>query len=102
LNKQPRFFCDNCGAEVGRDLKACPHCGRFFASIRCPSCGFTGEERLFARGCPSCGYSAPSGRDKTPLRETKVPASPLPLWVYFVSLAALIAMFAVLFFMIAD
>ncbi|MDR0323040.1 MAG: hypothetical protein LBI12_01170 [Treponema sp.] len=58
MKKTPRFFCDNCGEEVGHEVKSCPHCGRFFASVRCPSCTFTGEERMFLNGCPSCGYSA--------------------------------------------
>jgi predicted RNA-binding Zn-ribbon protein involved in translation (DUF1610 family) len=100
LSKKPRFFCDNCGAEVDRDVKACPHCGRFFASIRCPSCGFAGEERLFAGGCPSCGYSAPHGGG-TRLREKKTSTNPLPLWVYIFSIAALIAVLSILFFAIA-
>ncbi|MDR2029525.1 MAG: zinc-ribbon domain-containing protein, partial [Treponema sp.] len=24
----PRFFCENCGAEVPRSAKSCPQCGR--------------------------------------------------------------------------
>jgi hypothetical protein len=94
LRKKPRFFCDNCGCEVDRNAKACPHCGRFFASIRCPACGFAGAERLFAGGCPSCGYSAPRGAGALPAK--KAPPSPLPLWVYILSIAALIVVFAVL------
>jgi len=58
LKKIPRFFCDNCGTEVGHEVKLCPRCGRHFSSVRCPSCTFTGEERMFLNGCPSCGYSA--------------------------------------------
>jgi predicted amidophosphoribosyltransferase len=99
LKKKPRFFCDNCGSEVDRNAKACPHCGRFFASIRCPACGFAGAERLFAGGCPSCGYSAPPG-DGAKLREKKPAAGPLPMWVYVFSIAALIAVLAILFFAI--
>ena len=101
--KSPRFFCDNCGTEVSRDQHACPKCGRFFASVRCPACGFSGEEKLFAKGCPSCGYSAPKaapkarnakqrGRAKPP----KIAAGPLPLWVYVVSAAALLFVLAAL------
>ncbi|HCC37094.1 MAG TPA: hypothetical protein DEQ14_05505 [Treponema sp.] len=106
--KAPRFFCDNCGAEVGRDLRACPQCGRFFSSVRCPACGFSGEEKLFSGGCPACGYSTPPLRQrkrrpaappkhKTPL----IAAGALPPWVYIISIAAFVltltALFLVLF-----
>ncbi|WP_338113344.1 double zinc ribbon domain-containing protein [Treponema medium] len=57
MNKQPKFFCENCNAEVRRDAVICPYCGRFFASVRCPSCGFTGTHKEFKDGCPSCGYA---------------------------------------------
>jgi predicted RNA-binding Zn-ribbon protein involved in translation (DUF1610 family) len=98
--KSPRFFCDNCGAEVGRDLEKCPRCGRFFASVRCPACGFTGEERLFKNGCPSCGYSAPPTRASGGGRRKDTgPAGPLPLWVYLVSIFALLCAAALLFSM---
>jgi uncharacterized membrane protein YvbJ len=108
MNKKPRFFCDNCNQEVGRNAKACPHCGRFFASVRCPSCGFTGDENAFSGGCPSCGYSAPPSLKAQPpaspneaaarLPEKKLPARPLPLWVYILSICAFISICAVLFF----
>ncbi|MDR2480343.1 MAG: hypothetical protein LBD48_13685, partial [Treponema sp.] len=77
--------------------KACPQCGRFFASVRCPACGYSGEDRAFAKGCPACGYSAPQ-QAAVPHREPKVPAGPLPLWVYLFSIVALLAVFAVLYF----
>jgi len=64
MSKKPRFFCDNCGREVDNGAKTCPGCGRFFSSIRCPSCGFTGEDKLFRNGCPSCGYSDSSRKKK--------------------------------------
>ena len=99
MSKKPRFFCDNCGSEVGRDEKACPRCGRFFASVRCPACGFAGEERLFAGGCPSCGYSAPPG-GAARLADQQAPAGSLPVWVYIVSIAALLAVFTVLLFVV--
>jgi predicted RNA-binding Zn-ribbon protein involved in translation (DUF1610 family) len=92
LKKAPKFFCDNCGVEVAGNVKACPNCGRFFVSVRCPSCGFSGEERIFARGCPSCGYSMPSGG-----ANRQAPVDPLPRWVYAVAIAALLAVAAVLF-----
>jgi predicted RNA-binding Zn-ribbon protein involved in translation (DUF1610 family) len=100
--KHSRFFCENCGAEVSRNAKSCPSCGKSFASVRCSACGFTGEESLFQKGCPLCGYSPSAGpeRDKGPQipfpRED--PAGSLPLWVYFLTGIALAAVGTVLFF----
>jgi uncharacterized membrane protein YvbJ len=106
MNKKPRFFCDNCGCEVDRNAKACPQCGRYFASVRCPSCGFTGDEQAFSGGCPSCGYSAPPSLKAQPPAgspaplppEKKIPARPLPLWVYVFSIGAFICICAILLF----
>ncbi|MDR1618204.1 MAG: hypothetical protein LBS06_04050 [Treponema sp.] len=101
----PRFFCDSCGAEVGRNAGKCPRCGRFFGSVRCPACGFTGEEGRFKNGCPACGYSSPAGRRRGFARrnpKTKAagrPLSPLPLWVYLVSILALLCAAAFFFSM---
>jgi len=92
MNKKPRFFCDNCGNEVARDAKVCERCGRFFASVRCPSCGYTSGEKAFSNGCPSCGYSAPRVENQPPRRLS----TPLPLWVYILSICAFIAVCAVL------
>jgi predicted RNA-binding Zn-ribbon protein involved in translation (DUF1610 family) len=95
--RSPRFFCDNCGAEVGRNVGKCPRCGRFFGSVRCPACGFAGEEGLFRNGCPSCGYSAPGGaKTRGKGRENRIVDS-LPLWVYLVSVLALICVILLLF-----
>jgi len=96
LRKNPRFFCDNCNAEVERGARSCPNCGRFFSSVRCPACGFTGEDRTFAGGCPSCGYSAPPSAVARPI-EKKVPTGPLPLWVYILSVIAFVIAMAILF-----
>jgi predicted RNA-binding Zn-ribbon protein involved in translation (DUF1610 family) len=106
LAKSPRFFCENCGAEVDRNAKSCPRCGRYFASVRCPACGFTGAEDLFGGGCPVCGYSAPSGQfrpaEKWPPPPKKPPrriaAGTLPLWVYLITIFFLICVFSVFFF----
>jgi uncharacterized membrane protein YvbJ len=100
-NKKPRFFCDNCGSEVGRNAKACPQCGRFFAAVRCPSCGYAGEESIFANGCPSCGYSSPpptvlSSEIPQP-PEIKIPAKPLPFWMYILTIIAFIGILAILY-----
>ena len=102
--KNPRFFCESCNAEVPRDAKNCPKCGRLFASVLCPSCGFTGEETLFKGGCPVCGYSskAEGGRggpfNAGYFPETKKSAGPLPFWVYILTVAAFTAVMAALFF----
>jgi predicted RNA-binding Zn-ribbon protein involved in translation (DUF1610 family) len=101
--KDPRFFCDNCGTEVDHDVQACPHCGRFFASVRCPACGFSGPEKLFTKGCPSCGYSAPKShkrgrRMRSRAKPPRHAAPALPLWVYILSAAALLFALVALFF----
>jgi predicted RNA-binding Zn-ribbon protein involved in translation (DUF1610 family) len=114
MAKKPRFFCDNCGAEVNMEAKSCPACGRFFASVRCPQCGFTGKDEDFSRGCPVCGYSNPPGagpavngkleanskrklswtRGRTGPRE---PVFTLPFWLYLVAALALICVLALLY-----
>jgi len=102
VNKKPRFFCDNCNTEVGRDTKACPQCGRFFASIRCPSCGFTGEEKAFTGGCPSCGYSAPPKVEKGDVRAKaaapRASKKKFPLWAYVLCICASVFVFMLLLF----
>jgi uncharacterized membrane protein YvbJ len=104
--KAPRFFCDNCGAEVDRDTKKCPQCGRFFASIRCPRCGFTGPEEYFTAGCPACGYSSNSGKEQGKYQggshfgekpKKREAAGALPLWVYILTAAVAAFVFGLLF-----
>lgn len=55
--KEAKFFCECCGAEVPRNSKFCPTCGKFFAAVRCPKCGRTGSNDDFKNGCPTCGYA---------------------------------------------
>ncbi|MDR3122434.1 MAG: zinc ribbon domain-containing protein [Treponema sp.] len=115
-----RFFCENCGAEVKRDSKTCPHCGRSFANVLCPACGFSGEARLFAVGCPVCGHTAPSPMGVAP-RPSDGPSLPVagpvnaaskpgrgngafprfaagapPAWAYLLAALALAGVFALL------
>ena len=99
MNRKPRFFCDNCGKEVGQNEKACRHCGRFFASVRCPNCGYTGDETSFKNGCPACGYSASPNKQAENKSEKHhmIPAGKLPLWVYILSIGAFIAACVALF-----
>jgi uncharacterized protein (DUF2225 family) len=82
-------------------MRSCPRCGRFFANIHCPACGFSGKEELFSIGCPSCGYSAPpnlfSKFKSRPKKENRLYRSGnLPLWVYILSVFALIITLAIL------
>ena len=118
MNKQPKFFCENCNAEVRRDAVICPHCGRFFASVRCPACGFTGLHKEFKDVCPSCGYAfTPDAQEhnnrqgkKQKKRKrfavrytehetgTQSEADPLPIWIYGVVLM-LCAVLAAIFFL---
>jgi predicted RNA-binding Zn-ribbon protein involved in translation (DUF1610 family) len=91
----PKFYCDNCGTEVGQEAIECPKCGRLFSSVRCPSCGFVGEVKLFDAGCPACGYSATpvdsekfqrgQGAPKVGAPKHSAQANTLPLWVYLVA-----------------
>lgn len=93
--KRPRYFCEHCGAEVGRDASVCPKCGRFFSSVKCPRCGFSGEPFLFRAGCPSCGYSAPVSGSSPPAGRRGAAAGPLPVWMYVGAILALAAALAV-------
>ena len=115
MNKQPKFFCENCNAEVRRDAMICPYCGRFFASVRCPPCGFTGTHKEFKDGCPSCGYAfTPDAQENKKSKTIKkkfhivrytghkddirTDTDPLPLWIYGLVLS-LCVILAALFFL---
>lgn len=52
-----KYFCENCGSEVAANARCCPKCGKFFSSVRCPSCGHMGTVHDFKNGCPSCHYA---------------------------------------------
>jgi hypothetical protein len=90
--KKPHYFCDFCGKEVPGEAKLCPHCGRFFTSVRCPRCGFTATAAKFKFGCPSCGYSSPGQGgpgaavpgSRTRKRRGAAAPGPLPVWVFLV------------------
>jgi uncharacterized membrane protein YvbJ len=92
MPKQPHFFCEYCGAEVRKDAKICPHCGRFFSSVKCPKCGHVGMPDDFSFGCPGCGYALPANPAPEPMkRASALPqmAPPLPWWA-FVAVAAVL------------
>ena len=113
VQKEAKFFCQCCGAEVPRKSKFCPKCGKFFASVLCPNCGHTGKTSDFINGCPECGYAvngSKTGNTNTapdttknikikknrfylPLRNKAKKASSsdseLPAWVYLLCLVVL-------------
>lgn len=89
MNKKPRFFCEYCGSEVKQNDKLCSKCGKFFASVKCPSCGFSGESRIFRDGCPTCGYAVYEKSIEYPIQEKKkkyADIDPLPWWIYIVAI----------------
>jgi hypothetical protein len=94
-----RFFCDNCGTEVKRNTSRCPKCGRLFAFVRYPQCGYRGEQENFIQGCPVCGYCT-SDNGIAP-HKTKKPSlvmtGKLPLWVYIAAFLGLALVALVLF-----
>lgn len=122
--KQAKFFCENCGAEVAQNARFCKKCGRFFSSVRCPVCGKTGSSNAFVNGCPSCGYAGKEGGGAAPFatvehgrarnsaetknhfffhrRHSSSNATPsktsgdgsLPLWIYAVTVCALLGIIA--------
>jgi len=96
-----RFFCDNCGTEVKRNSNRCPKCRRFFVFVRCPQCGFTGEESNFAGGCPACGYCTNEQKKITPAGPPVRRTGKLPLWVYVIALLALALVALVLYLTVA-
>ncbi|MCL2442482.1 MAG: zinc ribbon domain-containing protein [Treponema sp.] len=103
MKRKPRFFCDNCGYEVGSEVKTCPYCARIFASVRCPACDFSGPDRMFQNGCAMCGYSAPpppkqpkSPKPRPPLRKSPPEAQPLPFWTYIITFITLFLAVALL------
>jgi uncharacterized membrane protein YvbJ len=107
LSKKPRFFCDYCGYEVGSEVKNCPYCGRTFASVRCPSCGYSGHDRMFQNGCPMCGYSAPPPPKQPKTKKIKPPKTkehaktePIPFWTYVAAFFALFVVIALLSYFI--
>ncbi len=118
-----KFFCENCGALVDASERKCPSCGLTFNGVRCPECGFIGEQRDFSSGCPSCGYLKPQSRGTgtrpglpsagTPqrvreeipprrMRETTRPkrdrkeSRQLPQWAYLLILVCLVGIILVL------
>lgn len=111
-NKEAKFFCESCGAQVKQNAKFCTNCGKFFSSVRCPKCGCTGRTEQFIKGCPECGYAVtPTSVQNRLLQNTNsntnkkstnklnkfhlfsrrnYNSDSLPGWIYFISIASLI------------
>ena len=108
-NKKAQFFCENCGAKVPENAKLCKNCGKFFISVRCPSCGVIGNAKDFEKGCPHCGY-AKGADNKTSVLQPQVKEkkrlfkirpfafalkqdtgreTSLPMWIYALTTAGL-------------
>jgi hypothetical protein len=109
----PKFFCENCKAEVSARDKVCPKCGRFFSDVRCPRCNFTGAAEVFYTGCPRCGYLDPSFQageaaieildpaifEPAPPPETRRGKEPLPPWFFLALTIGLGIILAVLVYL---
>ncbi|MCQ2591637.1 MAG: zinc ribbon domain-containing protein [Treponema sp.] len=67
--KKAKFFCENCGNEVRSKDKVCTHCGKFFSSVKCPSCGKIGNTEEFVNGCPDCGYAVSSSNKMSNIQQ---------------------------------
>ena len=116
-----KYFCENCGSEVAANARCCPRCGKFFSSVRCPSCGHMGTVHDFKFGCPVCHYAMTeddingtsgggekSGRDsrnkksksKVKSRSShsfapgKILGDDVPAWLFIVSVIVLIGILA--------
>jgi len=92
MAKRPRFFCESCGSEVAKNARICPHCGRFFSSVKCPKCGHVGKADDFASGCPVCGYALSANPAPDPIVPFVQPAPPLPWWAFLAAAAVLVAL----------
>jgi RNA polymerase subunit RPABC4/transcription elongation factor Spt4 len=94
--KRPRYFCERCGAEVRKEARFCPRCGRFFSSVKCPRCGYVGEADDFALGCPVCGYADAANAAPEPLGRAAWSSQSLPWWSYPLAAALLLGLIILL------
>jgi len=94
--KKPRYYCERCGAEVRKDARVCPRCGRFFSSVKCPRCGYVGEADDFAAGCPVCGYADAANPSPEPIKQLAPALPPPPWWAYPLVAAVILALVALL------
>jgi DNA-directed RNA polymerase subunit RPC12/RpoP len=90
--KRPHYFCERCGAEVGKDAHLCPRCGHFFSSVKCPRCGYIGKADDFNFGCPACGFADAANSAPDPIRPPPVDAPPLPWWSFILAAVVILAL----------
>ncbi|MBP5437353.1 MAG: hypothetical protein J6Y30_05155 [Treponema sp.] len=120
-----KYFCENCGSEVAANARCCPRCGKFFSSVRCPSCGHMGTVHDFKYGCPVCHYAmteddinGTSGGDEKSSRDSrnkkskskvrnkssrsftpgKILGDDVPAWLFIVSVIVLIGILALVIY----
>lgn len=103
-----KFFCENCCKEVKQNASFCPHCGRFFASVRCPACNYKGIASQFNNGCPRCGYAVHPKHTKVANMEDEYREANkkkgrfvdggLPLWIYATVFGIFILVVAIILF----
>ena len=101
MKKEPKFFCEHCGAEVRQNARVCKKCGRFFSSVRCPMCGKSGDAPMFNSGCPFCGYAVGKEKHADFLQEEPAQSKrhdPLPAWLYLLAAGALAGLLCAIFF----
>ena len=94
--KRPHYFCERCGAEVGKDALLCPRCGHFFSSVKCPRCGFVGKADDFNLGCPSCGCEESANPAPDPIRPFGRASPPVPWWAYVAAAAVVLGLSLIL------
>lgn len=98
--RKAKYFCENCGSEVVSNARFCPKCGKFFSSVRCPKCGFTGDVHTFKNGCPECGYAMPLSptpdsitqpdkKNKPNKKSKKLVNEDAPTWVFVICIVCL-------------
>ena len=92
MAKRPRFYCESCGAEVAKDARICPYCGKFFSSVKCPKCGHAGRPDDFSFGCPVCGYAVSANPAPEPMRPAVQAAPPPPWWAFLLVALVLFAL----------
>jgi hypothetical protein len=68
--REMRTLCGSCGAAVGVDFRACPHCGKRLGS-GCPHCGRALQPEWSF--CPYCTRTTDVKRSLKRLREREIP-----------------------------
>ncbi len=97
--RRSRFFCEACHREVRPNARVCPHCGRFFESVRCPRCTYVGEGHDFLNGCPNCGYAGTANDSSVGLDPVDYPGNrtrrrpDTPVWAWPLAIGILLVVF---------